>query len=196
MKNFNSNKTAKYLVIFAVMFIGPLINDISAQSWLFGDDDERDVEEYYEDNSSIFNNDMNRSRFESNYGNTTERPRYDYRFESNRNSYDFYNKSYQQAPTYNWEESEPNKHYQGQQGGFSVGSGGGQDFTPINPSQGINFNTVGSQINIIPTPLKRGDINPELTPDNPGDPDVPVDGGVIFLLCSALVLGFYYKVKL
>ncbi|MFN4082949.1 MAG: PID-CTERM protein-sorting domain-containing protein [Bacteroidia bacterium] len=193
MKTINSNINLKSLIL-SMLFVTTFgLSQTNGQSWLnnlFGDDEER--EEYYEEeNTSGFFNDMDRPRFESNYKNYNESPGFDYRIENRRN-YEFFNNSTQQNYNYNWsEEQNLGRNFNRQN--FSFGGGNGTDGNVTIQQNNGNANGVigfgNTFMDITPKqPPRLRDQKPELTPGNPGDPDVPIDGGILALLAAA---GFY-----
>ena len=160
------------LVLLSVLFTS---NTLQAQT-----DEEED-----EDGGGFFSDGLNDSRFESSFGNTKEnaRPTYEYKNRSNDRTTDG-PVNYQTKEL----DIEVDRHQNFGGGVQVIGGGGGSVGNPASPngiSSGINGAT--GSVGITP-PLKRTDPIHSF-PDNPDDPDVPIDGGVGFLIAAGLGFG-------
>jgi len=164
------------LVLLSVLFTS---NTLQAQT---------DEEE--EEDGGFFSDGMNSSRFESSFGSSYENSRPTYEYKSNRG-----NERQADGPA-NYQtkeldiEVDRHQNYGGSGvviGGGGGGGGGAVNTTPNNGvSAGANTNVVGTIGNN--PPIKRNVPNSSF-PDNPGDPDAPIDGGVGFLIAAGLGFG-------
>jgi len=189
MKKRQIKNTTNSLMLTFCLTITLALNQLQAQGWLNKDRDTREsyeeVEEQYDNNnSSSFFSDMSKQRFESNYQNTWERTKYDYSTDMSSRGYDFTRQTQQVMPEYNWDNNQQQLQNQNQVIiGFGANAAG--HTTPQNITAGA-VNTTPLQFDVNPVkPPKIRDQTPELTPGNPGDPDVPVDGGILLLLAAA-----------
>lgn len=137
------------------------------------------TDEEEEGESEFFNDGINSSRFESSFGdnNGTQRPT----SENKRRSSTTNDESYQNNQPVRDLDIDVHRETTGN-GTVVIGSGSG----PTSNGPGVNQNnspSSGSTNGITttgPTP-KIKNVDPNI-PDNPGDPDAPIDGGVLVAL--------------
>jgi hypothetical protein len=180
MKN-STNRIKLYGIMVLVLFAMILSStSIKAQS------DEGDKRE-----SSFSNSGSNSSRFESDYNNdySDQRPTYE---SSPRRSVstesDYNNDNSQNGNSQNYKELDIEIHRESSNGeGVNVDrntiSAGVEG---IDNSRSITNNVIGNISSKGNPKINPGDLS---APDNPDDPDVPIDGGVVFLIAAGLGYG-------
>jgi len=137
-------------------------------------------------------NDTYKSGFESNYNGTYQRQQYNY---SNGGNGYLENRN-QTAPSYEYNQPiEFTKSNNITNGGGAINFSGNASNIPVfnEPvTAGVkNSGNFGAVTAI--EPPKRRDVTPDNSPTLPGDPDVPVDGGILTLLAAGAAFGFRKK---
>jgi hypothetical protein len=172
--------TIKHLsLILGILLALSYSNALSAQT----------EEDYEEEEESFFSDGINSSRFESNLSSDYETARPDYNYHRNQNQSNenaFGNSG--PTPTYKELDIEVNREYSsntGIGGGGGGGSSNGPNNTPNNYVPGVG-NTVST--GGITPPIKGGTPG-SYVPDNGGDPDAPIDGGIGFLIAAGIGYG-------
>jgi hypothetical protein len=178
--------TIKHLsLILGILLALSYSNTLSAQT-----------EEDYEDEESFFNDGINGSRFESNLSSDYESAKPDYNYNRNRNQSNenaFGNSG--ATPTYKELDIEIDRESSGHNvtiiGSGDGGSSNGQNNTPNNyvPGVGNTVSTGGV------TPPIKGGTPGSYVPDNGGDPDAPIDGGIGFLIAAGIGYGLKKTLK-
>ncbi|MFN4083731.1 MAG: PID-CTERM protein-sorting domain-containing protein [Bacteroidia bacterium] len=159
---------------------------------LYGDESYEPQRYEDEGNEDGFFNDMNQSRFASSYKSSYERT--DYRIENRRN-FDFNRNTPSSGYNFNEQSFDFSSPRNYGNGGGAAGAGGFEPVT-INPGNSAGTINQGGSIGIAPfEPPKRRDVTPENSPGLPGDPDVPVDGGIVALLAAGAAYGAKRKFK-
>jgi hypothetical protein len=183
--------TIKHLsLILGILLALSYSNTLSAQT----------EEEYYEveeEEESFFSEGINGSRFESNLSSDyeTAKPDYNYKRHQNQSNENAFGNSVA-TPTYKELDIEVQRKYTGNNLTTIGGSGGGAGGANANNTAQSYVPGVG---NVIPPggvtpPLKDG--NPgSYVPDNGGDPDAPIDGGVGLLIAAGIGYGLKKKLK-
>jgi hypothetical protein len=180
--------TIKHLsLILGILLALSYSNTLSAQT----------EEDYEDEEESFFGDGINDSRFESNLSSDyeTAKPDYNYKRHQNQSNENAFGNSVA-TPTYKELDIEVHSGNTGTNvtniGGSGSGAGGAngnntaQSYVPgvghVIPPGGVN------------PPLKNG--NPgSYVPDNGGDPDAPIDGGVGILIAAGIGLGLKKKLK-
>jgi len=157
-------------------------------------DDE--VNDYRESNNNFFN-DINNSRFENSYDGTYKRQEFYYNSGISGNNY--FDNRYQATTSFdNYLYFDFDKPQQYNNVGGAICFNGSSAQLPISqqPSTlaGANFSS-GLDVNTFMEPPKRRDVTPENSPIFPGDPDVPIDGGIATLLAAGAAYGLRKTIK-
>jgi hypothetical protein len=171
----NSTKMIKlYSMLVLVLFAMILSStSIKAQS------DDEDEEE-----PSFFSDGINSSRFESDLNSdySTQRPTYESSSRRSRSTESDYNNN-----TQNYKELDLDVHKEvSSEGRVVIGSGGNAGGGSIQNSNPTSNNGIGNISSRVNPNIKPGDLS---APDNPDDPDVPIDGGLGFLIAAGLGYG-------
>lgn len=179
-----TNTIKQLSLILGILLALSYSNTLSAQT-----------EEDYEDEESFFNDGINGSRFESNLSSDYEsaKPDYNYHKNQNQSSENVFGNS-GATPTYKELDIEVHREYSSNTviGG---GGGGGSSNVPNNttnnyiPGVGNTVSTGGI------TPPIKGGTPGSYVPDNGGDPDAPIDGGVGLLIAAGIGYGLKKKLK-
>jgi hypothetical protein len=172
MKN-PTNKIKLYSMMAMVLFVMIFSStSIKAQS-------EDDYEE-----SSFFDDDMNSSRFESSLSSdySTQRPSYGGASRRSSSTEIDYNNTNTQNY---YKELDLEVHREPSSSGGAVigGGGGGGSMQNNNSTTNNGVGNIPPKVNPNHNP---GDVS---IPDNPGDPDAPIDGGLGFLIAAGLGYG-------
>lgn len=168
----------KYFILLIALF-GCFSLPVMAQ-----DDEEQ------EESGNFFGDGLNESRFESNYDKSYESTRPNYEYHSNIRNED--NNTYNQSQQIKDLDIEVNKAAP-QSGAIVIGGGAGNG----NANNYQNYASPGSIVpgtNIPQAGSTGGGPNPSF-PDPPGDPDVPIDRGSMFLILVGLGYGIYKRYK-
>lgn len=183
MKTLNNINTKLVLLFIAGLFF--VNTNLLAQRE--SDDD------YSEEEETQFFDDINSSRFESDFGTESTRPKYDYKINSR--DYDFGREQTAPVQSYDWT-SDPNvNNWSKAQGTVTIGGGNASGVPPVIQQSAPTSNSAMFGLNQNPTPPVKKGGNIDAVPDNPGDPDLPLDGGIGFLIASSLAFGTYKRIK-
>jgi hypothetical protein len=171
----NSTKMIKLYSMMVMVLFALLLNStsIKAQS------DDEDEEE-----SSFFSDGINSSRFESNLNSdySTQRPTYEGSSRRSSSTEIDYNNTNTQNY---YKELDLEVHREPSSSGGAVigGGGGGGSMQNNNSTTNNGVGNIPPKVNPNHNP---GDVS---IPDNPGDPDAPIDGGIGFLIAAGLGYG-------
>jgi hypothetical protein len=172
--------TIKHLsLILGILLALSYSNTLSAQT----EEDYYEVEE--EEEVSFFGDGLNGSRFESNLDNDYQTARPNYQYNNNRSSSNtnaFGNESQQPIKEL---DIETHRNYSSEGVVVIGGGGGGSNNAPSNYVPGVGSTITPGTI----TPPLKGGGNGNSVPDNGGDPDVPIDGGIGFLIAAGIGYG-------
>jgi hypothetical protein len=179
-----TNTIKQLSLILGILLALSYSNTLSAQT----------EEDYEDEEESFFSDGINSSRFESNLGSDYETSRPN--FQSNRRN------SNQSNNSSNYENQQPIKeldievHREYSNTPAIIGGGGGGNSS--GPSNNPN-NYVPGVVNTISTggitPPIKGGTPGSYVPDNGGDPDAPIDGGIGFLIAAGIGYGLKQKHK-
>jgi hypothetical protein len=174
-----TNTIKQLSLILGILLALSYSNTLSAQT----------EEDYEEEEESFFSDGINGSRFESNLSSDyeTAKPDYNYHRNQNQSSENVFGNS-GATPTYKELDIEVHREYSSNTviGG---GGGGGSSNVPNNttnnyiPGVGNTVSTGGI------TPPIKGGTPGSYVPDNGGDPDAPIDGGIGFLVAAGIGYG-------
>ncbi|OYU96729.1 MAG: hypothetical protein CFE21_00125 [Bacteroidetes bacterium B1(2017)] len=138
-------------------------------------------DENEEDESGFFSDGLNSNRFESSFGdNSTQRSTYEYKRRSSDKKVE-QDQNNQPVRDLDIEVQKENSNKSTVIGG---GSGQAQNGPGVNQNNSPSAGSTNGITTTGPTP-KIKNVDPNI-PDNPGDPDAPIDGGVLV----ALGIGF------
>ncbi len=176
-----TNTIKQLSLILGILVALSYSNTLSAQT-----------EDDYEEEESFFSDGINGSRFESNLSSEYEsaRPNYQYNnSNSNQSTTPFGNENHQSV---NDLDVEVQREFSNNP--VIIGGGGNsniQNSTPNNYIPGVGNTTSTGGI----TPPIKGGTPGSYVPDNGGDPDAPIDGGIGFLLAAGIGYGLKQKHK-
>ncbi len=158
-------------------------------------DEVEDFEESYEGNETRFFDDINETRFKSNFNDIEESRRIDYSSGSNRQSREFnvFGKE-NEFSDYQFKVENENSVQGNGSNNITISSGGTWEQVPPTTGQTPNSNSpsVGNPFGT--NPGVRSPRNMDAVPDNGDDPnDVPLDGGILVLGLAAAAYGFRKK---
>jgi hypothetical protein len=145
-------------------------------------------EDYEEEEESFFSDGINSSRFESNLSSDYESARPNYQYNRDNSNQSNNSSNYQNQQPIKDLDIEVHKDYNNKTviiGGGGVGSSNGPSNTTNNYVPGVG-NTVST--GGITPPIKGGTPG-SYVPDNGGDPDAPIDGGIGFLMAAGIGYG-------
>ena len=174
MKNI-VNTIKQLSLILGILVALSYSNQVSAQT----------EEDYEEEDESFFSDGLNSSRFESNLDNDYQTARPNYQYNNNRSSSNtnaFGNESQQPIKEL---DIETHRNYSSEGVVVIGGGGGGSNNAPSNYVPGVGSTITPGTI----TPPLKGGGNGNSVPDNGGDPDVPIDGGIGFLIAAGIGYG-------
>lgn len=180
-----ANTIKQLSLILGILLALSYSNTLSAQT-------EEDYEE--EEEESFFSDGINGSRFESNLSSDYETSRPNYQ-SNGRNSSQSNNSS-------GYENNQPIKdldievHRESSNNTVIIVSGGGGSSNGPNTNPSNYVPGVGNTVSTggINPPIKGGPPG-SYVPDNGGDPDAPIDGGIGFLIAAGIGLGIKKKLK-
>jgi hypothetical protein len=182
MKKINMKKLGLGLMVLCALVFNSNIASAQVEEDEQGQEqlDDEEVEQ------PQFHDDMNRSRFESSFdrNNSFENKRESFR-PNNNNSYDNEDNQYREPRELDIDINRSTR------GTEVLGVGGASRRNPGNASVRSSGGVSGTLQGYNPP---RGTQDPNTSfPDNPEDPDVPVDGGLGLLLAAGAGYGFYKR---
>jgi hypothetical protein len=172
--------TIKHLsLILGILLALSYSNTLSAQT----------EEEYYEveeeEEVSFFGDGLNGSRFESNLSSDYESARPNYQYHRGNSNQSNNSSNYENHQPIKDLDIETHRNYSSEGVVVIGGGGGGSNNAPSNYVPGVGSTITPGTI----TPPLKGGGNGNSVPDNGGDPDVPIDGGIGFLIAAGIGYG-------
>jgi hypothetical protein len=180
-----TNTIKQLSLILGILLALSYSNTLSAQT----------EEDYEEDGESFFGDGINDSRFESNLSSDYEsaKPDYNYKRNQNQSNENGYGNS-GATTTYKELDIEVHREYSNNTviiGGGGGGSSNGPNTNPNNYVPGVGHTISNGGF----TPPIKGGTPGSYVPDNGGDPDAPIDGGIGFLIAAGIGYGLKQKHK-
>jgi hypothetical protein len=175
-----TNTIKQLSLILGILLALSYSNTLSAQT----------EEDYYEEEEESFFSDggINGSRFESNLSSDYETSKPNYQYNRDKSNQNNTSSSYENQQPIKDLDIEIHKEYKNNPvyiGGGGVGSSNEPSNTPNNYVPGVG-NTVST--GGITPPIKGGTPG-SYVPDNGGDPDAPIDGGIGLLIAAGIGYG-------
>ncbi len=179
-----------------------LIIGILLTSYSYSIAQSSDEDNSYEDESEVgeesrFFDDMNQTRFKSNFNDIEESRRIDYSSGSGRQSREFnvFGKE-NEISNYQFKAENENSVQGNGSNNITISSGGTWEQVPSTTGQTPNSNSPSVTNPFGTNPGIKNPRNMDAVPDNGDDPnDVPLDGGILVLGLAAAAFGFRNKVN-